>query len=309
MGERSDAVSVASFVAAQRTDHGVPHAVSCRVLGVSESWFYKWRDRPPTPRQRRRGELDADVKRSFEESDGDYGSPRVRADLCEWGWRVSTKTVAASMARQGLVGRPTRRRFRCLTRPDKAARPVPDLVKRDFTAPAINLKWCGDLTEVPTDEGKLYLAHVEDLASRRIPGFSMSEHHDAPLAVAALQMAAAVRGGNVHGVIFHSDHGSEYSAELFETACRRLGVTQSMGRVGSCFDNAASESFHSTLEFELLRKHHFATRAEARVAVAAYIDRYNRTRRHSFCEMHSPIEYEATLATRGAQTVGAEEAA
>ena len=302
-------MSVASFVAAQRTDHGVPHAVSCRVLGVSESWFYKWRDRPPTPRQRRRGELDADVKRSFEESDGDYGSPRVRADLCEWGWRVSTKTVAASMARQGLVGRPTRRRFRCLTRPDKAARPVPDLVKRDFTAPAINLKWCGDLTEVPTDEGKLYLAHVEDLASRRIPGFSMSEHHDAPLAVAALQMAAAVRGGNVHGVIFHSDHGSEYSAELFETACRRLGVTQSMGRVGSCFDNAASESFNSTLEFELLRKHHFATRAEARVAVAAYIDRYNRTRRHSFCEMHSPIEYEATLATRGAQTVGAEEAA
>jgi putative transposase len=245
VGEGSDTVSVASFVAAQRTDHGIPHAVSCRVLGMSESWFYKWRDRAPTPRQQRRARLDADVRRSYVDSDGDYGSPRVRADLHEWGWKVSTKTVAASMARQGLVGRPTRRRFRCLTRPDKAARPVPDLVKRDFTAPAVNLKWCGDLTEVPTDEGKLYLAHVEDLASRRIPGFAMSEHHDAPLAVAALQMAAAVRGGDVHGVIFHSDHGSEYSAELFETACRRLGVTQSMGRVGSCFDNAASESFHS----------------------------------------------------------------
>jgi putative transposase len=186
------------------------------------------------------------------------------------------------------VGRPTRRRFRSLTRPDKAAAPVPDLVKRDFTAPAINVKWCGDLTEVPTDEGKLYLAHVEDLASRRIPGFALSEHHDAPLAVAALQMAAAVRGGDVSGVIFHSDHGSEYSAELFETACRRLGVRQSMGRVGSCFDNAASESFHSTLEFELLRKHGFASRAEARAAVAGYIDRYNRTRRHSSCEMTSP---------------------
>jgi transposase InsO family protein len=104
----------------------------------------------------------------------------VRADLREWGWRVSTKTVAASMARQGLVGRPTRRRFRCLTRPDKAARPIPDLVKRDFTAPAINLKWCGDLTEILTDEGKLYLAHVQDLASRRICGFAMSEHHDGP---------------------------------------------------------------------------------------------------------------------------------
>jgi len=302
-------VSVASFVAAQRTDHGIPHAVACRALEVSESWFYKWRARPPTERQRRRACLDAEVRRSYVESDGDYGSPRVRADLRQWGWKVSTKTVAASMARQGLVGRPTRRRFRCLTRPDKSARPVPDLVKRDFTAAAINLKWCGDLTEVPTDEGNLYLAHVEDLASRRIPGFAMSQHHDGPLAVAALQMAAAVRGGDVGGVIFHSDHGGEYSGELFETACRWLGVTQSMGRVGSCFDNAASESFHSTLEFELLRKHHFATRAAARVAVAAYIDRYNRTRRHSSCEMHSPIEYEAILAARGAEAVDGEEAA
>jgi len=302
-------VSVASFVAAQRTDHGIPHAVSCRALEVSESWFYKWKDRPPTPRQARRAELDAEVRRSYVESDGDYGSPRVRADLRADGWRVSKKTVAASMARQGLVGRPTRRRFRCLTRPDKAARPIPDLVKRDFSAAAINAKWCGDLTEIPTDEGKLYLAHVEDLASRRICGFAMSEHHDGPLAVAALQMAAAVRGGDVRGVIFHSDHGGEYSGELFETACRRLEVTQSMGRVGSCYDNAASESFHSTLEFELLRKHHFATRAAARAAVAVYIDRYNRTRRHSSCEMHSPIDYEAILTARDAETVDTEEAA
>jgi transposase InsO family protein len=276
---------------------------------VSESWFYKWKQRPPTARQQRRARLDADVRRSYVESDGDYGSPRVVEDLREWGWRVSTKTVAASMARQGLVGRPTRRRFRCLTRLDKAAKPIPDLVRRDFTAAVINLKWCGDLTEIATDEGKLYLAHVEDLASRRIPGFALSEHHDAPLAVAALQMAAAVRGGDVDGVIFHSDHGSEYSAGLFEAACRRLGVTQSMGGVGSCFDNAASESFHSTLEFELLRKHRFATRAEARTAVASYIDRYNRTRRHSSCEMKAPIEFEAILATRALETGADEEAA
>jgi putative transposase len=309
VGEGGNAVSVASFVAAQRTDHGIPHAVACRALEVSESWFYKWKDRVPTAREQRRARLDAEVRRSYVESDGDYGSPRVVEDLREWGWRVSTKTVAASMARQGLVGHPTRRRFRCLTRPDKTARPVLDLVKRDFTAAAINLKWCGDLTEIPTDEGKLYLAHVEDLASRRIPGFAISQHHDGPLAVAALQMAAAVRGGDVHGVIFHSDHGGDYSGELFETACRRLGVTQSMGRVGSCFDNAASESFHSTLEFELLRKQNFATRADARVAVAAYIDRYNRTRRHSSCEMRSPIEYEAIIAARTAEPGAGEEAA
>jgi putative transposase len=302
-------VSVASFVAAQRTEHGVPHALTCRALEVSESWFYKWRDRPLTARQQRRADLDADVKRSFEESDADYGSPRVRADLRQWGWRVSKKTVEASMARQGLVGRPTRRRFRSLTRPDKAAAPAPDLVKRDFTAPAINVKWCGDLTEVPTDEGKLYLAHVEDLASRRIPGFALSEHHDADVAVSALQMAAAVRGGDVAGVIFYSERGSEYTADQFETACGRLGVRQSMGRVGSCFDSAASESFHSTLEFELLRKHRFTTRAEARVAVAGYIDRYNRIRRHSSCEMNPPIEFEAILTARAGETVTDEEAA
>ena len=302
-------MSVASFVAAQRTVHGVPHALTCRALELSESWFYKWRNRRPSSRQARRRALEADVMRSFAESDGDYGSPRVRADLRAWGWKVSKKTVEASMRRQGLVGRATRRRFRCLTRPDKAAAPAPDLVKRDFTAPAINVKWCGDLTEVPTDEGKLYLAHVEDLASRRIPGFALSEHHDAAVAVAALQMAAAVRGGDVTGVIFHSDRGSEYSADLFETACRRLAVTQSMGRVGSCFDNAASESFHSTLEFELLRKQRFATNTEARAAVAGWIDRYNRTRRHSSCEMHSPIEFEAILATRVAETNREEEAA
>jgi Integrase core domain len=113
------------------------------------------------------------------------------------------------MARQRLVARPTRTRGRWLTRPDKAAPPVPDLVKRDFTAPAINDKWCGDLTEVPTDEGKLYLATVEDLASKRIVGFGLSEHHDAELATAALKMAVTVRGGDVAGTIFHSDRGSE----------------------------------------------------------------------------------------------------
>jgi hypothetical protein len=202
-------MTVASFVAAQRTDHGVPHVICCRALEVSPSWFYKWRNRGPTPRQQRRATLDEAVKRSFDASGGTYGSPRVLADLVDDGWRVSKKSVEASMARQGLVARPTRSRRGFLTRPDKAAPPAPDLVKRDFTAPAINVKWCGDLTEVPTDEGKLYLATVEDLASKRIVGFGMSDHHDATLATAALKMAVAVRGGDVTGTIFHSDRGSE----------------------------------------------------------------------------------------------------
>jgi putative transposase len=302
-------MTVASFVAAQRTDHGVPHVICCRALELSESWFYKWRNRGPTSRQQRRATLDDAVRRSFDASGGTYGSPRVLADLVADGWRVSKKSVEASMTRQGLVARPTTRRGRWLTRPDKAAPPAPDLVKRDFTASAINHKWCGDLTEVPTDEGKLYLATVEDLASRRVVGFGLSEHHDAELATGALKMAAAVRGGDVAGTIFHSDRGSEYSATMFETACTTLGISQSMGRAGSCFDNAAAESWFSTLEWELFRKKHFDTKQTARRQVARFIDWYNRTRRHSSCEMKPPIEFEAILASRAAETAPAEEAA
>lgn len=125
-------MSLASFIASQRTEHRVPHAVACRALDVSESWFYKWRGRPPTPAQRRRAELDAKVKEVFEDSGGEpctYGSPRIHAELRDQGWVVSEKTVAASMARQGLVARP-KKRFRCLTRPDKRAVPFPDLLDR-----------------------------------------------------------------------------------------------------------------------------------------------------------------------------------
>jgi putative transposase len=296
-------MTVASFIAAQRTGYGVPHALSCRALGVASSTFYKWQDRPPTPRQVRRAALDAAVRASFDDSGGNpgtYGSPRVWEDLVEAGWEVSKKTVAASMARQGLAGRSPKRKRRCLTRPDKAAAPIPDLVRRDFRADAINQKWCGDLTEIPTDEGKLYLATVEDLASRRLAGFALGEHHDAALAKAALCMAAAVRGGNVAGVIFHSDKGGEYTGDVFADACVALEITQSMGRVGSALDNAAAESFNSTLEFELLSRHRFATNEQARREVAAFIDRYNHRRRHSSAEMKSPVAFEQILAARSA---------
>jgi transposase InsO family protein len=281
-------------------------------LGVSESWFYKWHDRAPTAREQRRAELDAAVRASFDDSGGTpgtYGSPRVWEDLVEAGWRVSKKTVAASMARQGLAGRSPKRKRRSLTRPDKAAAPIPDLVRRDFTATEINQRWCGDLTEIPTDEGKLYLATVEDLASRRLPGFAMGEHHDAALAKAALCTAAAVRGGDVDGVIFHSDKGGEYTGDLFAQACDALGVTQSMGRVGSALDNAAAESFNSTLEHELLSRQRFATKTDARRSVARFIDAYNHRRRHSSCEMLPPVAYEQILAERAANTARQERAA
>lgn len=298
-------MTVALFVAAQRTVHRVPHGVSCRALDVPTSTFYKWLNRPPTRRQARRAALDAAVKASFDESGGTpgtYGSPRVFEDLIEAGWRVSKKSVAASMARQGLQGRCPKRKRRSLTRPDKAAAPIPDLVKRDFTAGAVDRRWCGDLTEIPTDEAKLYLATVLDLASRRMAGFAIGEHHDAALAKAALCMAAAVRGGNVAGVVFHSDKGGEYVGDVFTEACAALGAVQSMGRVGSALDNAAAESFNSTLEFELLSRRHFATKDQARQEVAAFIDAYNHRRRHSSAEMLAPVAYEQLLAERAAET-------
>jgi transposase InsO family protein len=305
-------MSVASFIASQRTEHRVPHAKCCRWLGVSESWFYKWHDREPTSREARRAELDEAVKASFDDSGGTpgtYGSPRVFEDLLEAGWKVSVNTVAASMARQGLVGRSPKRKRRCLTRPDKAADPIPDLVGRDFSTGPVDRRWCGDLTEIPTDEGKLYLATVLDLGSRRLPGFALGEHHDSTLAKAALCMAAAVRGGDVTGVIFHTDKGGEYVGDLFARACAALGVTQSMGRVGSALDNAAAESFNSTLEHELLSRQQFATKDQARREVARFIDAYNHRRRHSSCGMLPPVLYEQVLAQRAAEPARQDRAA
>ena len=142
------------------------------------------------------------------------------------------------------------------------------------------------------------MASVLDVASRRVLGFALGEHHDAELAYGALVMAVAVRGGHVPGVLMHTDQGSEYTARLFRQACERLGVTQSMGRPGSALDNAVIEAWHSTLEFERRRLHYFATRARARAAVAAWIEDYNTTRRHSALGMLSPADYERALAAR-----------
>jgi transposase InsO family protein len=142
-------VSVARFVADQRTMHRVPHTVTCAVLGVSISWFYKWIGRGPTERQRRRAALDARVRELFGASQRSYGSPRIHADLVEAGEVVSVNTVADSMRRQGLQGRKRKRR-RGLTRQDRSAPKFPDLLHRDFTAAAPNVRWCGDITEIPT---------------------------------------------------------------------------------------------------------------------------------------------------------------
>lgn len=217
-------MSVARFIADQRTSYRVPHTRTCALLGVSPAWFYKWITRATgvgapsglfTTRDRRRETLDQAVAVAFRKAQGRHGSPRLHEDLREAGWRVSEKTVAESMRRQGLVARQIRRRSG-LTRQDKTKRPFPDLLRRDFTAARPNAKWVGDITEIPTAAGKLYLATVIDLYSRRLLGAATSRHPDAELACAAIRMAVTTRGGKEaiwrevesERVIFHTDRGS-----------------------------------------------------------------------------------------------------
>ena len=310
-------MSVARFIADQRTNYRVPHTVVCALLGVSLAWFYKWLGRAEspaavsglhTPRDRRRDTIDRAVRVAFGKARGLHGSPRLVHDLRDAGWTVSEKTVADSMRRQGLVARRIRRR-NGLTRQDRTAPKFPDLLRRDFTADRPNARWVGDMTEIPTAAGKLYLATVIDLYSRRLLGAATGLHPDAELACAAIKMAVVSRGGvdavsgpnwredEAERVIFHTDRGSTYTANSFTKLCRQQGIRQSMGRVGSCFDNAAAEAFFSSLEWEVLSRHEFKNTGQAQAVVLDWCyGFYNHERRHSSAGMMSPIHYENTAA-------------
>ncbi|MFF3404076.1 IS3 family transposase [Streptomyces sp. NPDC002659] len=183
----SDPAALAAFIGNQRAEHHVPHRLACRVLGVWEFWFYKWRDKPTTAREVRRGKPTDAIKGIFEGSGGTYGSPKIWIILVREGWRVSVNIVAKLMAELGLAGRKIRWRRR-LTRPGERAA-APDFVRRDFTADAPDQVWAGDVTEIVTGEGRLYLATVIDLFSGRLAGYAMGERHNAELVVASLQIA------------------------------------------------------------------------------------------------------------------------
>ena len=270
--------------------------MACRALGVSQAWFYKWRHGDPSAQHARREQLKVEVARLFAAHRGTYGSPRITADLRDQGCGVSENTVAALMRELGLAAR-RRKKSKQTTRRGRGRWRAPDLIGRDFAADRLNQKWYGDGTEIPTDEGKLYLDSVLDMGSRRIVGFGLGKHHDADLATAALQMAVAVRGGKdaIREVIIHTDQGSDYTANNFRAACGRVGLTQSMGRAGSALDNAVIESWHSTVEFELRQLEQFTTKAQARLRVAGWIEEYHHDRRHSSLGMLSPVGYELQL--------------
>lgn len=267
-----------------------PVATVCRLLGVSTSGFYAWLKRPESARARHDAELAGKVEAIHSRSRGTYGAPRIHAELRAEGERVGRKRVARLMKARGLVGASRRKGCRTTSR-DEAARPVPDLVEREFTARAPDRLWVADITYVPTGEGFLYLAMVLDVFSRRIVGWAMASHLRTELVLSALNMALWQR--QPEAVVHHSDQGCQYTSLAFSRRCEEAGVRPSMGSVGDCFDNAMAESFFATMECELLDRRTFRTRAEAERAIFEFIEGwYNPHRRHSSLGYLSPIDFE-----------------
>jgi transposase InsO family protein len=279
---------------AARKAEGFNVVDACDAAGVSRSAFYAWlgRGEGPTDAEWDEARLINEIRDLHAASDGTYGEPRMTAELAEKGWVVNRKRTARLMRENRLQGYRPRRR-RSLTKPDEGAPAIPDLVGRRFQPSLLDSVWCGDITYIRTGQGWLYLATVIDLASRRLIGWSMGTRHDAHLVVAGLEMAVAARGRRkMDGTIFHHDRGSEYTSEMFRSACTRLGVTQSSGRTGSCLDNAVAESFFATLKVELIHRMDFSTRAAARRAIFVWVHRYNHRRRHSTIGMIPPVTFE-----------------
>ena len=268
----------------------------CELLEVSRSGYYKWRrarESGPSPTKARRAELDAKVAVFHKASDGVYGAPRILADLRAGGERVSRKTVAASLRRQGLAGISPRRFAPATTIGDLDAVVPKDLVGRRFDTGALNRVWTSDITYLRTAEGWLYLCAVRDGCSRRVIGWAIDEYMHTDLVEAALAMAVAMRGELAERVILHADRGCQYTSAQLARFASEHNLVRSVGRTAVCWDNAQAESFWATLKVECYDRYLWLTKAAAKLAVADWIERiYNRRRRHSAIGMISPVEFE-----------------
>ena len=262
----------------------------CGWLGVSKSGFYEWRSRPESETARRRELLKIKIKALFEFNDEEYGYRRVHQALVRGGGQASDETVRRLMRELGLVPCQPKPWRRSLTEQDGTAGPIPDLVNRDFTAERPGEKMVGDITYIDTWEGWVYLATVIDCATRKIAGWAMDDNYKTPLISRAIQMAA--RNLDLpDGAIFHSDRGSNYTSARFAGVLEGLGIRQSVGRTGICFDNALAESVNGTLKVELVHRKAYATRKAAMDDIARWIElRYNRTRLHSGLGYRTPQE-------------------
>ena len=263
----------------------------CRVLDVSRSGFYAWRDRPDSEHAQTDRRLRVLVRASFDASRHRYGSPRVHQDLIEQDIRVSRKRVGRLMREDGLQAR-KRKRFKVTTMSQHDQPVAPNVLDRQFTAATVNQRWVGDTTEFVIGEtGKLYLAAILDLFSRFAVGWAISAINDRHLVIEALEMALKRRCPEA-GLLHHSDRGSPYASEDYQEILQAHGITCSMSRSGDCFDNAVMEACFSTVKTEL-GGDRFETRAHAKAALFEYLEAfYNQRRRHSSIGYLSPAVFE-----------------
>jgi putative transposase len=266
-------------------------------LGVSASGFYEWLSRPESDRSMSNRVLLVRIRESFESSHRTYGSPRVWRDLHDWRVSAGLNRIARLMRQSGLVARPR------LRRPDysvgKRSVIAPNLLDRQFTADAPNHKWVADFTYVATGEGWLYLAVVLDLYSRMVVGWSMQKEMSTQLVSDAMTMALWRRRPNTAALLHHSDQGTQYSSEAYQSLLQENGITCSMSRAGNVWDNSTVESFFSSMKSERVNRHRYRTRDEARSDIFDYIERfYNPQRRHSTLNYVSPVTYEQSETTR-----------
>ena len=275
----------------------LPVAVCCRVMKVSTSGFYAWRSDPVSDRDWADAVLTNTIVDIHAMSRRSYGSPRVHAELrLGLGERCSRKRVERLMRQSGRAGI-YRRKGRGCTRRDPFAEPADDLVGRQFDPSGPDRLWVMDVTEHPTGEGKIYLVTVLDAYSRRVVGWSIADHIRSELVVDAVQMAIWRRRPPAGQTIAHSDHGSTYTSWAFGRRLRSAGLLGSMGSIGDCFDNSVAESFFGTGQLELLDEHRWATRQQLALAIFDWIETwYNPKRRHSYCQMLSPVDYETAHA-------------
>jgi len=269
-----------------------PVRLLCETLEVSAAGYYAWRQCPRPTRQQRRDALVVEIRAVHAEFRARYGSPRIHAELAARGHGCCVNTVAKLMREAGIAAK-TKRKFRCTTTDSNHDLPVADnLLDRQFDVSEANTVWLADITYVPTREGWLYLAAVEDLYSRRVVGWAMAASMESRLVVDALDLAVQRRLPK-EGLLTHSDRGSQYASDHYQRLLAKHDITCSMSRRGDCWDNAPMESFFASLKKELVHDADFATRAEARAEIVEYIEIfYNNQRRHSSLGYVAPAEYE-----------------
>lgn len=273
-----------------------PTRILCRVLEVSASGYYAWRKRPLSAAAVRRQDLTTQIRELHQQKYHDsYGAPRVHRELLAAGCPCSRKTVAKLMKQAGIRAS-TVKKFRVSTTDSSHQLPIADnVINRDFAPSGKNLAWVADITYISTSQGWLYLAAVEDLYSRKIVGWSMSERIDSRLVTDALEMAVK-RELPGEGLIAHSDRGVQYASDHYQRVLKQHGVICSMSRKANCWDNAPMESFFATLKKELVHQCEYQTRSEAQLSVFEYIETfYNTVRRHSTLGYLSPIMFEQAV--------------